>query len=96
MHMTNDATHTISPSELADAIGRSPGTVRRWIRNGYIKAMKLGGEYRITKADANAWCQSRGGGLLYPEAGVGEVPDDADDADLDNLDDETEGDDDAE
>lgn len=76
------ATHTVSPSELAEAIGRSPSTVRRWIREGYIKAMQLGSEYRITKADANAWCKSRGGGLLYPDAGIGEVPDEGEDADV--------------
>jgi excisionase family DNA binding protein len=73
-----EATHTISPTELGDAIGRSPDTVRRWIRRGYIRAIQLGSSYRISKADANAWWRDQGGGLLYPDHGIGELPEDED------------------
>lgn len=65
---------TLTPTELAHEIGKAPKTVRRYLRRGYIKAVKLGGKWRISKADANAWWRERGGGLLFPEAGVGEVP----------------------
>lgn len=82
MTETEDDRATVTTRELAQDVGRQPSTVQKWIREGYLYAVTVGREYRISKADANAWWQSRGGGLLYPEAGIGEVPDDADEAQI--------------
>lgn len=80
---------TVTTRELANDVDRKPQTVQKWIREGYIKAVRLGHEYRIAKADVNAWWRSRGGGLLYPDAGIGEVPDNDADPNIDtDLDDE--------
>mgnify|MGYP002762521064 CR=1 FL=1 len=71
----NEHAKTLTTDELAEIVDRQPRTVQKWIRNGYLDAVRVGREYRISKADANKWWRSRGGGVLFPEA---KVPDDSD------------------
>ena len=39
----------VSVVELATALGVHPWTVRRWIRDGRIEAIKIGGQRHITR-----------------------------------------------
>jgi len=57
---------TYTVAEVAEIVDRDPATVRRWIRNGYLDAVRIGREYRISAADLNAWWRERGGGKLVP------------------------------
>ena len=72
----HDPAKTLTSKELGEKVDRTRETINKWIRNGSIKAVRIGREYRISKADANAWWRSRGGGVLFPEADIGELPDD--------------------
>jgi excisionase family DNA binding protein len=57
---------TYTVQDLADLVDRTPVTVRRWIRAGYIKAARIGREYRISEAELERWWRERsGGGSLF-------------------------------
>ena len=36
-----------STKELAEMFGRDPETIRRWIKSGYLPAVKIGGSFYI-------------------------------------------------
>lgn len=36
-----------SPKEVAELLGVNPGTVRYWIRKGWLKGFKVGGRFKI-------------------------------------------------
>ena len=38
-----------SPEEIGEQFNVKPGTVRKWIREGKLKALKLGGLYRVSE-----------------------------------------------
>lgn len=59
---------TLTVKDVAAITDRSISTVRKWLRKGYIPAVRIGNEYRVSKADLNGWWQGRGGGVLFPEA----------------------------
>ncbi len=40
--------------EVARRVGHDPETVRRWIRSGRLRSQKIGGQYFIDEADADA------------------------------------------
>lgn len=42
-------------------------TLRRAIRAGKLKAGKIGKDYRISRADLEAYYRERGGGMLFSE-----------------------------
>jgi excisionase family DNA binding protein len=47
-----------TPQEIADRLKVSPFAVRRWIREGRLRAVLLGGKktgYRIRESDLNAF-----------------------------------------
>ena len=48
---------TYSPKEIAAILNVAHGTVWRWIRDGKLKAARLGGNgtYRVTKEDLEAF-----------------------------------------
>lgn len=58
---------TLTVKQLAEVLQKSPNTVSRWVREGYIPAAMLGGQYRISIADLNVWWQSRGGHMLFDD-----------------------------
>lgn len=51
----NDVLLTVQ--EVADALRVHCNTVYRWIDSGQIKALKTGGEYRITESDLKAFLE---------------------------------------
>lgn len=42
-----------SPEEIAEHYNLKPGTVRKWIRDGNLKAVKLGHLWRVKEEDLN-------------------------------------------
>lgn len=66
---------TMTIEELAEQVGCRQDAIRKLIRKKELKSVRLGGVHRISKADANAWWRDQGGGLLFGDAGVGELPD---------------------
>jgi excisionase family DNA binding protein len=49
----------LSPQEAADRLGVSVYTVRRWIKEGKLRAFKPGKEYRVREADLEAFLAAR-------------------------------------
>ncbi len=45
--------------EVAEILKCDPQTVRRYIREGLLKAVTLKGEYRIRKEDINAFLEDK-------------------------------------
>lgn len=43
---------SLSTTELAWVLGRSPGTIREMIRDGEIEGVRLPGGFRVPKAEA--------------------------------------------
>lgn len=61
-------TDLLSPKELAEAIGASESSVKRWVDGGAIPASRtLGGHRRIASRDAIAYIRSRGLAVVRPE-----------------------------
>lgn len=59
----------LSPRDLADAIGVSESSVKRWVDNGLIPATKTaGGHRRIPVSEAVRFLRSSQSALLKPEA----------------------------
>ena len=45
----------LTPAEVAKQLGVTVSTVRRWLRSGYLPALKVGPRaWRISKADLSA------------------------------------------
>lgn len=57
----------LTTGEAADICGVHAETIRRAIRKGDLQAAKLGGEWRISRADLEEWYQSKGGGRLWSD-----------------------------
>jgi excisionase family DNA binding protein len=54
--------HALSTEELAAIWGMKPFTLRIWIRNGRLRAYKMGNEWKIDPADAaECWEKHRWG-----------------------------------
>ena len=53
--------------ELADAFGVHPETLRRHVRQGKLKAVRLGKFYKVSKPDLEVYWRTMGGGRLFPE-----------------------------
>lgn len=54
----------LSTKEAADFLGTTSEVVRRWCREGYLPAVKIGREYRISTAALVDWWDEQGGGRL--------------------------------
>jgi excisionase family DNA binding protein len=39
----------LTVADVAEIFGRGPETVRRWIRDGHLRAYRLGKEYRVPR-----------------------------------------------
>lgn len=53
--------------ELAAELGCHKETLRRHIRDGKLKAAKIGKDWKISRLELEAYWQARGGGKLFPE-----------------------------
>lgn len=62
MHKT-----TFTLSEAADILSCHSETLRRAIKDGVLRAARLGREYRISRSDLQAFWTERGGGELFHE-----------------------------
>lgn len=57
---------TLTVPEVADRLGRSPETVRRWIRAGRLRAHKVGTTHVVDEADLDAMVPPRAGRAAEP------------------------------
>jgi len=48
----------LKPEEAAEILGVNPGTVRRWLREGKLKGVKVGRLWRITEEDLKAFIEA--------------------------------------
>ncbi len=55
-----------SAVEVAAILGFHPEHVRKMIRTGKLPAAKLGGAWRVSRADLERYYQAQGGGELFP------------------------------
>ena len=62
----------ISTQELADRLGVSVFTIRRYIRAGKLPAVKLDGSYRVSHEDIAEFLKSREIGHPPPRASASE------------------------
>ena len=59
----------LSPKDLAQAIGVSESSIKRWVDNGEIQATKTaGGHRRIPISEAVRFLRETRSGLVNPEA----------------------------
>ena len=63
MHRTDKATFTLA--EAAAVLSCHRETLRRAIRDGTLRAARLGREYRLSRLDLEAFWASCGGGDLF-------------------------------
>ncbi|MEG2172866.1 MAG: helix-turn-helix domain-containing protein [Desulfovibrionaceae bacterium] len=66
---------TFTLSEAADILSCHAETLRRSIKDGVLRAARLGREYRISRSDLQAFWTERGGGELFPEQNTPPEPD---------------------
>ncbi len=53
----DDPLADLTVADVARQLGRSPGTVRDWIRRGDLEAYESGKEYRVTRPALTTFCQ---------------------------------------
>jgi excisionase family DNA binding protein len=63
---------TYTVKQTAEWFGAHPETIRRAIRSGELKAVRVGRSYRITGYDLEAFWRSKGGGRLFDLEDEGE------------------------
>jgi len=49
----------LKPEEVAEKLGVSPQTVRKWLAKGYLKGIRVGKLWRVSEEDLKKF--------LYPE-----------------------------
>jgi len=52
----------LTPNEIAELLKVDPRTVRNWINNNKLEAVKLGNRWRIKKDDFDKFIEERKGG----------------------------------
>jgi len=50
-----------SPEEVGEQFNVKPATIRKWIRDGKLKALKLGRLWRITEEELNRFINASQG-----------------------------------
>lgn len=63
-----DELNAFSPEDAAKACGVHSETVRRWIRDGELKAAKIGHKWFISRTELERFWRSRGGGKLFADS----------------------------
>ena len=61
--MTDKQVYTVD--EAAELLGMNAQTVRRWCRDGELKAARMGRHYRISRRALAEFWMARGGGRLF-------------------------------
>ena len=72
--MEQRVTTYLSTQEVADRLGVSVFTIRRYIRTGKLRAVKLDGQYRLSRADLADFLRSREISLGTVRRSPGELP----------------------
>ncbi|MFC1833192.1 helix-turn-helix domain-containing protein [Thermodesulfobacteriota bacterium] len=60
----------LNSAEIADTLGMSVSTIRKWVHYGFIPHVKLGRAVRFREKDVEAWIEERaerGRATLAPE-----------------------------
>ena len=60
----------LNSAEIADMLGMSMSTIRKWVHYGFIPHVKLGRAVRFREKDVEAWIEERaekGRATLAPE-----------------------------
>ena len=57
--------HTYTLGEAAELLSCHKETIRRAIKDGSLRAAKLGRGYRVSRLDLEAFWQAQGGGELF-------------------------------
>lgn len=66
---------TFTLAEAARLLNCHPETLRRAIRDGSLRAARLGRGYRLSRSDLQAfWTEQGGGSLFDPAEDAGETP----------------------
>ena len=65
---------TFTLAEAAQLLSCHSETLRRAIKDGTLRAAKLGREYRISRSDLQAFWTSRGGWDLFGDSEMPEAP----------------------
>lgn len=63
--MTDDAKEGLTVSEVAEILNLSERTIQRKLRSGELSGAKVGGYWRISKADLKKWWREQGGDQLF-------------------------------
>ncbi len=58
----DDPLADLTVADVAEQLGRAPGTVRDWIRRRELEAYQLGKEYRVTRPALTMFCQRQRNG----------------------------------
>lgn len=61
------STNLFDVPDVAELLDVSIYTIRRWIRNDYLNAAKIGRSYKISKPDLEEFWGRRGGGTLFED-----------------------------
>lgn len=56
-----------SVEEAAELVGLKPATIRGWIEDGKLRALKAEGSYRISRTELQKSWRRMGGGDLFPD-----------------------------
>jgi excisionase family DNA binding protein len=65
--IVDKAKTTYTVEEAADVLNCHPQTIRRSIRNGGLKAAKVGRGLTISRLDLEAYYRAKGGGQLFAD-----------------------------
>jgi excisionase family DNA binding protein len=60
-------------AEVADKLGLSIATIRRWVLTGFIPYKKIGRAVRFSAAEIQDWAQSKSGKPAQPEIHEGGI-----------------------
>lgn len=54
-----DEQEYLTIKDIARQLKMDEKTIRRWIKSGQLPAIELGGKYRVSRTDLNAFLESR-------------------------------------
>jgi excisionase family DNA binding protein len=67
-------TNYLTTQEVADRLGVSVFTIRRYVRSGKLKAVRLEGSYRVSRDELQAFLRDREIGGDVDDLAGGETP----------------------
>ncbi len=49
----------LTPAQIAEALQLTESTITRWLRNGRLRGFKVGKDWRVSKADLDAFLEEQ-------------------------------------